>query len=276
MPDAEAVIARSDARAERLHTLLRPVAEWFHAREGKMFTRQEAARRVAGALGVPHTQRDINRTIGDLVGDGVDPVVQVQTDDGKYVGVVEYDEGPFWYTYTAYHTGAGAVRKGVCAACVAEAEREQDVYAPQWTHDAYDEETLRGLMTAHHAARHAGYTPTAVLDTYAPGATVGDDVSPADIAPHMDHAAYIDDHDFGDVLTGATLVSTTTTTSGDTFWHAGNDGSGSGLDADLIRGFNPSGGTTDEFLRSDGAGGVEFATVNVDETVLAYDFVVGV
>lgn len=49
-----------------------------------------------------------------------------------------------------------------------------------------------------------------------------------------------------DATTGVTTFTTTPTVNGNTIWHAGNDGAGSGLDADLLDGLNSS-----QFLRSD-------------------------
>jgi len=112
---------------------------------------------------------------------------------------------------------------------------------------------MRGLMAAHHSARHANMDPATVVKEYTDGYTPEESVSPADIAPHIDHESYLRTNDFGDVETGATLVSTTTTTAGDVFFHAGNDGPGSGLDADSLDGLEPSeiGSTPGYGLRDD-------------------------
>jgi hypothetical protein len=275
MVSAEQVLSDTEKREMDIRHLLRPVAEWFHDHEGELYERGAVVARIADDLSTDesHTTAEVNLAIGDIVGDGVDPIIQVETGDGKYVGVADYSQGPFWYGYTAYHTGVGRLHKVVCAECVTESKEEKDVYAPRWEPGEYDDDEMRGLMTAHHAARHADMDATAVVEEYTDGYSPDGNVTPADIAPHIDHEAYIASLDLGAVETGATLVSTTVTTAGDKFFHAGNDGDGSGLDADLIRGFSLDGGTTDEFLQSDGAGGVTFSVVNVGETALAFDFV---
>jgi hypothetical protein len=255
MVGAEQVLSDTEKREMDIRHLLRPVAEWFHDHEGEMFKRRAVATRIADDISTDESisTASVNLAIGDIVGDGVDPVIQVGAADGKYVGVVDYSEGPFWYEYTAYHTGVGRLHKVVCAACVTESTHEQDVYAPRWEPSEYDDDEMRGLMAAHHSARHASMDPATVIEEYTDGYTPEESVSPADIAPHIDHESYLTKTDFGDVETGATLVSTTTTTAGDVFFHAGNDGPGSGLDADSLDGLEPSeiGSTPGYGLRDD-------------------------
>lgn len=288
---AEAVLEQADRHRVDVDGLIRPVAEWFHAREGNLSPRKEAHDTLVSDLAdndaIPEDDPDrlhdpAGAVIGEIVGDGIDPVTQVENPDGRYVGVIAFTERAFYYEFVDYHhqphpgdgLPAGRVRKAVCGACVHEAAHERDVFAPRYPPDEYDADAVRRLMVVHHAARHAGLSPNEVVENYssatveevyeaqgvdpdAEGASPGLDLEV--VAEFIDADAYIADHDFDETVTGATLVSSTATTSGDDFWHQGNvtgganiaisanetvavspQGSGSGLDADTVDGSDAS------------------------------------
>jgi len=93
--------------------MTREVANWFHDREGELFTVDET----------PFTRDELVQ----VVDDSVDPVQQVLVDGEKYVGVIQFEEHDGWYEYTRWSDSAGEVRIGVCARCVQQAETPAEV-----------------------------------------------------------------------------------------------------------------------------------------------------
>jgi hypothetical protein len=89
------------------------VREWFHEREGEMFSPEQAP-----------FERE---SIVELVNDSVDPVQQVILDGERYIGVIDYREHDGWYEYTRWDDSNGKVNIGVCARCVQKAEKVSQV-----------------------------------------------------------------------------------------------------------------------------------------------------
>jgi len=200
---ADEILTNTQTRRERIEGHLRGVADWFHDREGEMFTRDEATEKVADEFDIDD---DIARdVIRDLVSDTVDPIVQVPTHGKKYVGVIEYHEFDGAYGYVGYDDVLGQHNVVVCAQCVHEANIDED------------------------ATRAAGND-----GSFSPDASFEDLLDAV-------HRHYEESHDEepSEVKTGANLLSGTTI-AGNTAFHAGNDGSGSGLDADSLEGNEPS------------------------------------
>jgi len=160
-------------------TDIREIANWFHEREGELFTEDKT----------PFNREEIVQVIND----SVDPVQQVQVDGERYYGVISYEEHDGWYEYTRWDDAAGEVNMGVCAKCVQE------------------------VSSADAVAR-----------------TIGDDT---DTSQEKFQQHYDESHSVrpNEVKTGATLLSGTTINSNEAI-HLGNDGAGSGIDADLVRG----------------------------------------
>lgn len=161
--------------------MTREIADWFHEREGELFTVDDT----------PFSRDEIVR----VVDDSVDPVQQVIVDGEKYIGVIEYEEHDGWYEYTRWDDAIGEINMGVCANCVQEADSVGEV-----------------------------------------SKTIGDS---SDTASEKFVRHYRDEHSESpdEIETGATLVSGTTINS-NTAIHLGNDGSGSNVDADFVRGNN--------------------------------------
>lgn len=159
--------------------MTREVANWFHDREGELFTVDE----------IPFDKEEIVSVIDDAV----DPVQQIVSDGDRYIGVIDYEEYDGWYYYTRWDDIIGEVGVGVCAQCVKESDSVDGVSFT--LHD--DVEVADGKMADHYDQAH-------------------------DVRPD-------------EVETGATLLSGTTIDS-NTAIHIGMDGSGSGVDADFIRG----------------------------------------
>lgn len=93
--------------------MTRKVANWFHERDGELFTVDET----------PFTRDEIVQ----VVNDSVDPIQQVMVEGEKYVGVIQYDEHDGWYEYTRWDDSVGEVTMGVCAKCVEDAEYVDEV-----------------------------------------------------------------------------------------------------------------------------------------------------
>lgn len=166
------------------------------------------------------TEKEANRAISYTVGDIVDPVQQIINTDGRYVGVIEYkvfnEEGA--YGYVDFDDVKGRRKRVVCARCV-----EQHKYDHNITHATQGEgssdtdsdwQDLLNKVTSHYADSHSK--------------------PPKNIEP------------------GASLVSGTTI-SGNISFHVGNDGPGSGLDADTVGGENADSLGTQYFIRGETA-----------------------
>lgn len=193
MVDAEQIIEQAAAEREKMQSLLRPVAEFFHSHEGELFERYEAVDALVADESIPSDdERALHKVVGNLAADRVDPVQNVVRDSAKYVGVLDYDEHDFWYEYVEVDDVHGRMNVGVCAQCVSEASSDVAVAKGVGT-----TEELDAKIREHYAEKHSE--------------------SPSDIQ------------------TGATLVSGTTV-AGNEAIHTGNDGAGSGLNADTVQG----------------------------------------
>jgi len=83
---ANDVLEKARSRNERVQDYLRPAADFFHRNEGTMFGRNEAREKIGKELDV--NKDTAGAVIAQLISDKVDPIVQVSTDDEKFVGVV--------------------------------------------------------------------------------------------------------------------------------------------------------------------------------------------
>ena len=199
--DATEILEQAESEQENILEHTRDAADWFHDREGELFERDEARDRLADDLNVDD---DIAQSlIAELVGDDVDPIVLARAQGVKYVGVAEFKEFDGAYGYLDYHDLHGKRRRVICAQCVHEATHDTEV-----THATAGD----------------------------PEGSYGRDASYSDLLGGIyDHYEEAHDELPENVETGASLVSGTTI-GGNTAWHAGNDGNGSGLDADTLDG----------------------------------------
>ena len=205
--DATTILEETESRRERVADSLRPGAEYFHDNEGQLFTRKEALEALTNELDID--ERTANAVLAELAGDTVDPIVHIRNDDERYYGVIEYETFEGAYGYVDYHDLQGKRKRVICAQCVQEATIDTDVaHATAGDpsgrfadHPDADYDALYDAVKRHYANAH-NTTPE-------------------------------------EVETGASLASGTTVGS-NTAWHAGNDGSGSGLDADTVDGDDAS------------------------------------
>lgn len=121
----ETALKSAEDSYELVDSHLRPVADWFHEREGELFDRRKVLADLSDDFGI--SEDDANRVISNLVGDRVDPVVQVDDGDTLWVGVIRYEEHDFYYEYDDYHPAYKKRPKLVCAQCVHEAEFDHEV-----------------------------------------------------------------------------------------------------------------------------------------------------
>jgi hypothetical protein len=176
--------------------------QWFlDGNVGELFPRGDVVDRLSNELDI--TNRQANTAISDTVGDIVDPVQQIVKGNKKYVGVIDYkifnDEGA--YGYVDFDDRKGQRKRVVCARCVEKHKYDENItHATQGEGSSNSDATWQQLLnrvTSHYASQHI--------------------TSPSSIE------------------SGASLVSGTTI-SGNTAFHKGNDGQGSGLSADTLRG----------------------------------------
>ena len=200
--DAEDILTNVETKHERVSPYIRECANVFHDNEGELFTRAEATNLLTEEVDI--TESIAGEVITELVSDIVDPVVQIVDQGEKYIGVIEFREFDGAYGYIDYHDVRGDDKRVVCQQCVNEASFDTEV--------------------AHATAGD-------------PSGTVASGANYDELLAVV-HEHYEDSHNVvpEDVETGATLASGTTI-GGNEAWHAGNDGSGSGLSADKISGF---------------------------------------
>jgi len=180
--------------------------QWFlDDNVGELFARSDVVDKLSQELNI--TSEQANTAVADTVGDIVDPVQQIVKSNEKYVGVIDYkifnDEGA--YGYVDFDNRKGKRKRVVCARCV-----EKHTYDENITHATQGEgssnadatwQQLLNKITSHYVTQH--------------------NTAPSEIEP------------------GASLVQGTTI-SGNSVFHTGNDGKGSGLNADKIRDKSPS------------------------------------
>lgn len=232
---ATQILEEATPRRELVGDNLRAGADWFHENEGELFERDEALTLLQQELDVD--EETASAVLAELAGDTVDPIVHIPSNGSKHYGVVEYEEFQGAYGYVDYDDVFGKRKRVVCAKCVEESTVDSDV--------------------AHATAGdHSGQFA---------------DQPEADYDELLDavHSHYIESHGLlpEEVKTGASLVSGTTI-GGNTSWHSGNDGSGSGLDADTLDGnqsshflassnYNPESDTHSRYADSEAVSAVD-------------------
>lgn len=196
--DPESVIRSAEKEKSEVYGMVNDAATYFLKKQGNLFPREEAHEKIEEHLGV--STRMAGKILASLVGDDVDPIIQVENGEGRFIGVVEYKTGDGWYGYIDYDDMLGDRKCVICAQCVKENRTDDSI-----TKAVEGEGSFKGRNTYSY-----GELEEAI------------------------HLHYENAHDGvrpRDVEVGASLISGTTI-GGNTSWHAGNDGSGSGLAPD--------------------------------------------
>jgi len=197
----EQVISMAENERRRRNDNAQRALEWFLEDDhlGELYERYEAIDALSKHLDVP--AHEANPALGALVGDIVDPVQQVMSGGDRHIGVIDYREWPDRgvYGYVDYDDRVGRRKRVVCVRCV----------------ELHDHDTA-----VSHATEGEGSVPNTA--------------SWEDLLKRV-REHYDTDHDAepSSVEVGASLISNTTISS-NTAWYAGNDGPGSGLDADTV------------------------------------------
>lgn len=152
MVEAEQVINKAKEQKRTEKKLLRPVAEFFHEHEGKLFERYEAIDKLVSSPKINSTdKRILARVIGNLCDDRVDPVQNIVRESEKWVGVIEYSEHNYWYEYTEHNDVEGRINVGICAKCVKKANSDTEVAKGVGT-----TEELSNRIKRHYKENHNG------------------------------------------------------------------------------------------------------------------------
>jgi len=187
--EPESLIQEKESEQENISDLAVEALEWFIDDEhvGEMYPRNELVDELKYFLSVDSPTAE--NVVSSLVGDIVDPVQQINTELGKYVGAIEYNEYPDSgaYGYIDFDDTRGKRKRVVCSRCV-------EIY----DHDNQITNATEGEGTSPHGATWSQLTDK--------------------IEKH-----YRDAHsqDPDEIKVGASLLSGTTI-SGQTTWHDGN------------------------------------------------------
>jgi len=202
--DPDELITEVQEEQQTRGELATEALQWFlDGNVGKLFPRGEVVEELSEELDINPARANVS--ISDTVGDIVDPVQQIAKSNEKYVGVIEYkvfnDEGA--YGYVDFDDRKGKRKRVVCARCVEKHKYDENItHATQGEGSSKSDATWQQLLnkvTGHYADVH-----THGPETVRPGASL---------------------------LSGTTI-------SGNVTFHQGNDGIGSGLDADTVDGKN--------------------------------------
>lgn len=185
--DAEDVLNDATTVQERVKPHLRDAATVFHDHEGEMFARPDAVTQIADELAISESVAD--DIVAQLVGDTVDPVIQVMADGTRSVGVVEFNEFDGAYGYVAFDDLFGRGKRVVCQQCVNDATTDAEV-----THATENDP-------------HGSFADGASWDEL--------------VGAIHDHYDAAHERVPAEIETGATLA-TGTTIGTNTAWHAGN------------------------------------------------------
>ncbi len=249
--DPADIIEAAEREREAIREHYLPAVEWFLARAG-LDRRPSVVADLAADLAL---DRDVaNVVVGHLVSDEADPVQQViRPSEGKYVGVIDHAEHDWFYAFDRYDDVEGRQRRAVCAHCVHEQEKAADVTHFTRSPDDFDHDLAHLALALHYHVDHEGRALRAVLqedlavdpEAFADRHGLADPaaLSLRAVTRRLDADPALQPESAGggapltvpdvDVQPGASLVSGTTI-GGNEAWHAGNDGTGSGLDADTL------------------------------------------
>lgn len=255
--DLEAVLEQAESERTDWEALAEDALAWFQ-NHGDVYERSNAVALLAAELDVDEPR--VERTIAHLIEDHVDPVQQIATRAGRYVGVLSYQEhDEWWYSFTEFDSLTGEHERGVCGVCVAAAERDTEPFTRKTDPRGQPpvgggRDDLARVMDRHYVLEHADLDVERVLEAL--GVSAGEllerierdvleddllqqaalddvtvqqivdayDVTLADLEDYIDTGA----GDLPDVEPGATLASGTTINS-QTAWHDGNVSGGTAI-----------------------------------------------
>jgi len=224
--NANELLQQTKTTYEEVQPHLRACADVFHDNEGELFTRTEAISLLEDKVDIDSTTA--SHTLGQLVGDTVDPIIQIEHEGEKYVGIIEFHEFAGAYGYINYDDLFGQGKRVVCQQCVNEAELDSEV------------------VHATAGDPHGSYG----------------DVDYDDLLDGV-HQHYEDAHDEvpEDVETGASLASGTTI-GGNTAFHEGNFSGGAFSDSGAD---NSQGGNIYELPQT--SDGINVGSANITDTL---------
>ncbi|EGQ44075.1 MAG: hypothetical protein J07AB43_01340 [Candidatus Nanosalina sp. J07AB43] len=119
--DAKSFIQNADDNVDEWRDHIQDSAQVFHDREGTLFEREEGRQLLEDELDI--REELATECLSNLVGDIVDPVIQVN----RHVGVVEFVEFDGAYGYINFDDKLGKQKRVVCAQCVHQHERDDAV-----------------------------------------------------------------------------------------------------------------------------------------------------
>lgn len=209
--------ARVKQEQEETSNLAVETLQWFldDNRIGELYPRPDVVQALSEHLEVDNRKASI--AVSSVVGDIVDPVQQVTTEEGKFVGVIEYkvyhDSGA--YAYIHFDDRQLQRKRVVCAKCVEEADLDGDVsYAEQGEGTSNEDvswEQLLNKITSHYANAH-----NEAPEEIEPGAKLLSDTTiSGNTAFHAGNESNIDHNNLsnrthsGDDLTPSSVSSTT-------------------------------------------------------------------
>lgn len=220
MDTADDLFEQAERDTSEVRSAAVGAVEAFIGREGQVFGFDDAVSLVqAEVVDDEELARDV---VAHLISDGVDPVIQVTTNQGRHVMVAEFVSGDWWYGYKDFDDVRGEGIKVVCRACVDEDKHPSEVgkaFSLDLDSPPDDYEGMaEWLFERHFEARHPDTDPASV-----PG------VIGASLATGTTIASNTAWHD-GNVTAGTNIQ-----VSGQTI-DVGPQGSTSGLDADTVDG----------------------------------------
>lgn len=207
MTKAKDIIQQKEHEKRKKEDHIRDIADWFHDNEGELEHKGEVVKQIVDDeeldINSPDSLDDrafIRSLIHDLVSDHVDPVQQIPTADGDYVGVIQYEEHGGYYTYTEYHDIEEEYTRAVCGLCIDSSSRSTEPYtrhAGEFGNSPLgDKDKLHQILLDHIEEEHTGHEANVETGaTLASGTTIA-----GNTAIHLGNESFLDES--GDTASG--------------------------------------------------------------------------
>jgi len=153
--------AKVKQEQEETSNLAVSTLQWFlnDNRIGELYPRGDVVQALSEHLEVDN--RKASAALSSVVGDIVDPVQQVVTKEGKFVGIIDYnvydDSGAYGYIH--FDDRQLQRKRVVCAKCVEEADLDGEVvHATQGEGSSNEDASWKQLLnkvTSHYADAHS-------------------------------------------------------------------------------------------------------------------------